>query len=119
MNPYALLGGVLLWVGSIAGAGWWAYGAGQDSELATQAREDKVRTIAADAAATAAATAISKIEVQRVEITQPMLREVREKRVYVDCRHSADGLRGLNAALTGRAEPPGAGQLPAASAPAR
>lgn len=108
-----------IWAASMAAAGWWAYEAGKDHEIAARAREDRAASAAAQIAATAAADAISKIEVQRVEITQPVLREVRERTVYRDCRHSPDGLRGVNAALTGRAEPVGGGELPAASAPGR
>lgn len=107
------------WAASLAAASWVAYGFGQDHEVAARAREDAAALVAADIAATKAAEAISKIEVQRVEITQPVLREVRERAVYRECRHTPDGLRGINAALTGRPEPVGGGELPAASAPGR
>jgi hypothetical protein len=110
----------VLWAASLGVTGWWFHGVGRDQEIATQAREDKIAKTAADASQTAAAVAISKIEVQRVEITQPVLREVRTKTVYLECKHTPDGLRGVNAALTGRtAEPARGGQLPAASAAGR
>ena len=76
MNPYLLLGAGLLWVASIAAAGWWAYGAGQDSELATQAREDRTAAIATESAASAAAAAINRIEVKHVTVRQQLEREV-------------------------------------------
>lgn len=114
MNLYALLGGAVMWAFSLAGAGWWAFETGRDVEIATQYRESAAAQKASQVAAAAAAAAIGKMEVQRVEITQPVLREVREKTVYRDCRHSPDGLRGINAALTGITESVGTGELPAA-----
>lgn len=119
MIPYLWLGIGVAWVASVAGAGWVAYDAGKDNEIAARVREDRAASAAAQIAATAAAEAISKIEVQRVEITQPVLREVRERTVYRECRHTPDGMRGVNAALTGTSEPAGGGELPAASAAGR
>jgi multidrug efflux pump subunit AcrA (membrane-fusion protein) len=119
VSLYGVLAVTIAWGASVTGAGWWAYNTGKDHEVAARAREDAAAMAAAQIAAAAAAEAISRIEVQRVEITQPMLREVREKTVYRECRHTPDGLRGVNAALTGHAEPAGAGELPAASAPGR
>lgn len=115
MSPWVLLAVIGAWISSL----WFAIGVGQDMEVAAHARENTAAASATAAATSAAAAAISRIEVQRVEITQPILREVRTKTVYMECRHTPDGLRGVNAALTGRAEPAGAGQLPAASAPDR
>lgn len=107
------------WVVSLAATAWWFYDAGKDSEIASQYRESIAAEKAAQTAANAAAKAISKIEVQHVQITQPVLREVREKTVYRECRHTTDGLWGVNAALTGATEPPSSGELPAASAAGR
>lgn len=117
MNPYTLLGGVLLWVASIAAAGWWSYGAGRDSEIASQAREDRTAAVATEAAASAAAHAISQIKVQHRTVTQEVQREVLERPVYRDCVHSPDQLQRINAALTGsRPEPAGGGLVPPAGA---
>lgn len=113
MNPWALLGGVVVWLASL----WYAFDFGRDHEAGEQARVDNTARLSRESAARAIGDALAKLEVQRVEITQPIIREVQQRVVYRDCRHTADGLRGLNAALTGRAEPVGAGQLPAASAP--
>ncbi len=115
MNPYALLA-IVLAVGAMTGGAYWqGRKDGSNAELATQKREEDVARVAGAAAAASAADAISKLEVQRVEITQPVLREVREKLVYRECKHSADGLRGVNAALTGISEPAGSSKLPATS----
>lgn len=117
MSPYAIIAAMLIFGAAVGGAYWQGRQDGGAACEAAEAREAKIATKASDAAASAAAHAISKIEVQRVEITQPVLREIRERTVYRDCKHSPDGLRGINAALTGRAEPAGGGELPAASAP--
>lgn len=121
MNPYALLGAGVLWVASLAAAGWWAYGAGQDAEIATQAREDKAAAVATQAAASAAAAAISKIEVRNVTIRQPLETIVRTEQVFRDCRSGPDALRLLNATpgiAPPQPQPPGGGELPAVG-PAR
>lgn len=113
LNPWLLLGGGLLWLASL----WAAFDFGRDVEQGTQALAERTAAAATKAATDATAEAISKIEVQRVEITQPVVREVRTNTVYAECRHTPDGVRGLNAALTGRAEPAGRGVMPAASTP--
>lgn len=117
MNLYALLLIGCTWAASVAGAGWWAYGAGQDAEIATQAREDKVAENAARIAADVSAAAIAKIKPQITTIKQETEREIRTNTIYADCRHSPEQLQRLNAALTGGgSEPAGGGQLPRADA---
>ena len=56
-----------------------------------------------DATLKAVALAISKIEVKSEKHIQPLLTEVRTNTVYrsVDCQHSADSMRHLNALITG------------------
>ncbi|MDY0748492.1 hypothetical protein SNE35_28590 [Paucibacter sp. R3-3] len=115
MNPYALLAAGGVWIGSIAAAGWWAYGAGRDAELATQAREDRAAVVATDAAASAAANAISHIEVKNVQIRQPLETIVRTETVFRDCRSGPDALRLLNSTpgIAAAASAADDGQLPA------
>jgi hypothetical protein len=118
VNLYALLGGLLAWLASVVAAAWWGIGVGQDREIATQAREEHVAAVATQAAASAAAEAISRIKVQHRTITQEVQREVLERPVYRDCVHSTDQLQRINAALTGAApEPAGRGIVPAADTP--
>lgn len=116
MNPWLLLGVGAAWVGSVGVAGLWAYGAGKDAELATQAREDKIAALASDAAASAAAAAISKIEVKHVNVRQQLEREVLTREVFRDCRSGPDAVRLFNSTLTagGAASAPAGGQLPGA-----
>jgi hypothetical protein len=96
------------WLASILGAGWWSFGAGRDSELATQYRENAAAAAAIDAATSAAARAISKIEVKQVTIRRQLEKQIIEKPVFRDCRSGPEALQALNAT-------PGI----AASAPAR
>ena len=111
MNPWAILGAVLL-VGGLTGA---AYRQGRtDGEakiVAQEARERELTAQAVDAANAAAARAISSIKVQHQTITQEVQRDVIEKPVYRDpgCVHDADSMRNINAALTGVAQPERAG----------
>lgn len=120
MNLTAVLVTALLWGASVAGAGWWAYGAGQDHCEAAQARDDRVAQVAYDSAASATASAIAKIEIKNTTITQKMQKEVYEKTVYRDCHSGPDAVRLLNSTIS--AATPGADTassvpMPGASAP--
>lgn len=86
MNPYFLLAGVIAWAASVAGAFFYGQGIGRDSEIATQAREDKVAVIAREAAASAVADSISKMQVKNVTIRQQLETQVRENTIYRDCK---------------------------------
>lgn len=109
----------LLLVASHFAAYLYGESAGDDHRTAVVAREQRVAEVATAAAASAAATAISHIEVQHVTIRQPLEREVRENTVYRDCRVTPDGMRLLNAAITGAEPAAAAGGVPSASAPGR
>jgi hypothetical protein len=70
-----------------------------------------------DQALAAAAKAIAKIEVKSEQHIQPLRTEIRTNTVYRDCAHTPDGLRHLNALITGEeSEPAGGGQLPSSNA---
>lgn len=116
MTPQTLLAAIVFWFASLVGVGWWGYGLGSDHELAIQKREDKAAAVATDAAASAAAHAISQIEVRNVTIKQAVETRIREVPVYRDCRHAAGVLDNINSALVG-GQPAGGGVMPAASAP--
>jgi dihydrodipicolinate reductase len=109
IGHYSILAGVAAWAGTL----FAAYKIGQDVEYAAQAREDAAVALASNAAASAAAHAISKLEVQRVTITSKAQTVVREVPVYVDCKHPAGMLDNINAA---RGIAPGGGKLPASGA---
>lgn len=78
-----------------------------------QAREERLVEKSLEASRKAVGEEIGKLEVKHVTVQRAIERETRTVPVYVDCRHSAGGLRGLNAALENRPLPAGAGELPA------
>lgn len=120
MSPYLLLVIVLAWGGSVAGAGYLGYGAGQDQVNAFNAKAADVVQATRESAQQAAAEAIAANRPKNTTIVNEVRREIQTNTVYAECKHSAAGLRGVNAALTGqRPEPAGGGQLPAADAAAR
>jgi len=116
MNPYLIITALV----AVMGAGWGGFRLGVDHQKATDAdRQEDVRR-AGEEAGKLAANAIAKMKPLQTTIQQEIQREILNNTVYVDCRHSPDGLRLLNAALTGgRAERTGGGQLPPPDAAAR
>ena len=119
MNPAAVLCALIT---LIAGAGV-VYVKGRADGRAVErdkhAAELSIEVRATAAAASAAADAISRIEVKHVTIRQALETQVREVPVFRDCHLPADSLRNLNAALTGAEPASAAGSVPAASAPDR
>jgi hypothetical protein len=116
MSPWFILASVGL-VGALTGGAYWQ--GRQDGEakiVAQEAREREIAAEAVDAALNASAQAIGAIKVQHRTITQEVQRDVIEKPVYRDpgCRHDADSLQRLNAALIGaaRPQPAGSGVVP-------
>ena len=115
MTPYIL---AALAAAALVGSGV-AYLTGRsDGEalaVAQDVRERHVAALASQAAASAAAAQIARIRVQHTTVRQEVEREIREKPVYVDCRHSPDQLQRLNAAITGAdSEPARDGRVPRA-----
>lgn len=118
INPYAILGGVLLLIATHGATAWWFHGAGHDSVIADQAEVEAIRQSTIKAADEGTARALSKLEIKHVTIKQQAQTVVREVPVYSDCRHDKRMLNAINAALTGD-EPIGDGVVPAASPPGR
>ncbi len=118
MSPALMLGALLVALAGAGGAYWQGRQDGRATCEADQARDTRVATLAADAAASAAAQAIGKIQVRHTTIRQEAEREILTRVEYRDCRHSAEQLQRINAALTDtdRAQPTGAGELPGAAA---
>lgn len=115
MNPYVILALVIAWGGSLAGTGWVAFGLGQDSEIAGQARDEAVRKQTFDAAQQGAAAAIAANKPINRTIVQRAEKEIYENTVYRDCRVPASGVQLANEAITGRKpEPAGGSKLPGA-----
>lgn len=103
---------------AVGGAYWQGRQDGRAAELATAVREQQLVAAAADKAASAAAEAIARIKVRHVTIRQEAEREIQTRVEYRDCRHSAEQLQRLNAAIAGAGgpDPLGGGQLPAPGA---
>lgn len=115
MTPYLIIGGLV----AAAGAFFYGVDVGEDRAIARQKTTQELVDAVYDKAQKGAADSIAAMEVKNVTITQPIRTEVRTNTVYRDCSHTPDGLRALNAAITGRAEPIGGLKLPRAdTAPA-
>lgn len=120
MNPYILLALVIGWGASVAGAGWYGIGLGEDRIIAKQASDDKTRQETREAAQLGAADAIAKLKPINTTIVQKTQREIRENTVYAECRVPASGVQLANQAITGRpAEPAGGGGLSSTDATKR
>jgi hypothetical protein len=111
-NPWIIVA-VLI---ALAGAYFKGHNDGSDAAEGQQAREDNIALVARAAALDVTAKAIAGIKVKNTTIKQATERVVHENIVYRDCKHTPDGLRLINAALTGRAEPADRGQLPGTDA---
>ncbi|OWQ92043.1 hypothetical protein CDN99_06705 [Roseateles aquatilis] len=103
ISPWLIIGAAAL----AGGAYWQGRQDGRDSQLAEAARDTVVAAIASEAAASAAAEAISKITVTHRTIRQELQRDIVEKPVYrdPDCRTGSDSLRRFNSAIPGSAQP--------------
>lgn len=112
MNPYTLLAGGAALVAALGGSFLYGRTVGMDSVIAEQERTRQAIAEVFDKAQQGAAAAIADMEIKNVTITQPIRTEVRTRTVYAECKHTPDGLRALNAAITGRAEPIDPGELP-------
>jgi hypothetical protein len=95
LNPWVLLGGLVVLIAAFGGG----YMTGKDMIEGQVAREERAALIARNEALKVTAAAIATIEVKNTTIKQKVEREVREKTIYRECKHTPDGLRGINSAL--------------------
>lgn len=119
MNPTLLLAVILGWGATVGGAFLYGVGVGQDQEIATQAREDKIAQISRAAAAMEAASAIAGIKVNHTTIRQNAAKEIIRDPIYLDCNHPDAVRRLLDSALANGAAasaPAGGGKLPPSDA---
>lgn len=115
-NPWVIVGIVAFYLASLGTAGYKGYQMGEDHVIAENAKLVSVEVRTRDAALAATGEAISQIKVNNVTVRQKAETITRERVVYSDCKHDDDGLRLINEALTGQAQPAPVGQLPAAGA---
>lgn len=116
MSPWALLGLLLVWAGSLAWATNWGIDTGKARCEAAGAREEALVAKVADAAASGAAAAIVKVNVRHQTVIQEVQHDVVEKPVYRDCRSGDDAVRLFNSTIPGAAASavlPGGRALPA------
>ena len=100
MNPYFLLAIVVSVGVAVTGSYYQGRKDGENHCIAEQARDEAVAQIASDAAASAAAKAISQIEIRHTTVRQQAQTEIRREPVYIDCRHPESVKRMLDSALT-------------------
>jgi hypothetical protein len=112
--PWLILG-VSLLVAASGATGYYKGGQHKADAIAAQtARDAAVAQKAQDAALNAAAARVVELDIQSKTVHSKTQVIVREVPVYRDCRNTPDGLRNINEALTGEAQPPADDKLPAA-----
>lgn len=107
INPWVILAAVVAVIAAYMGGRH----DGREIADAQRLRDEQVARQVFDQAQAAAAGEIAKIKVRNVTVQQTLEKEIHEKPVYRDCRHTPDGLRSINAALAGT-EPADRGKLP-------
>lgn len=103
VNPYALLGGVLLWLASLVGVGTWMYGAGGDAQqVEDQAQFDRINTERgqqkdqADVKYRAKQAEVIALQAERDGFKNQLEKERNDRRMETDAlrtRYSGVGLR--------------------------
>lgn len=100
INPWL----VVAWLASLAivgaGAGLYAWNARADKCELDALRIDQAATAARDAAIKAAADAIAGIDIKHTTINRRVEREVIEKPVYKECRHTPEMMETITEAMT-------------------
>lgn len=100
---YALI--LMAWVSSVAGAYLYAYNsgytAGNNAELNRQVEIKQAIEETRELARQGAASEIANIKIQSTTIQGKVTTLARDNPVYRDCKHTPDGLRLINEALTG------------------
>lgn len=107
----------LAWALSLGAGVYQAFQYGQQAEQGKQAAAKDLLRETREQAQQGAAEAIAKLAPVNKTIVQRIQNETQTNVVYRECRHTPDGLRDLNQAITGvRADVAGSGKLPGASA---
>ena len=119
LNPTVVLA-IVAAVGVSSGLGYWrGVSVTENSIAADIAREEQLAQRIFDEAIAATASEISKIEILNTTIKQKVEREIRTEKIYLECRHTGDTFRLLNAILegTGSTESFSDFELPVVDAP--
>jgi len=91
MNPWPLLLAVVLF----AAGGFGGWRAAMDHRDALELADGRGRAEALEAVA----TELAKVKIVQRNTTQILEKEVREKLVYTECKHTPEALKALNSAL--------------------
>lgn len=101
-SPSIILSAILALILSCGGAFIGGYRHGYNVSEGKQAQIAVAIKQTQEAAALGTAAEIAKIKVVNQTIRQTLEKEIYEKPVYIDCKHTALGLQSVNAALTGQ-----------------
>lgn len=116
MNPYLIIAALV----ACLGAGWGGFTLGVDHQKASESDKKELLEEAVGILSDASAKAIAKIRVNNTTIKQEVERETHTNTIYADCKHSDNGLRLVNSALTNsEPKPADGGKLPPPDTPAR
>lgn len=113
---YSYIATGLITAAALAYSHYWTYERGVEHEKAQQSEvQDLLRKVKEDAQQ-GAADAIGKIQLKQITIRQTLQKEILKEPVYINCKHTPDGLRAVNNALEGFREtgPDGTDKLPEA-----
>ena len=103
VNPWIVIG-VMVAILTAGAVGYWRGGVNTKSRIESDiARENQIARVAYDNALKATAEQIANIKIVNTTVRQELEREIRKEPVYLDCRHSDDVKRLLDAVLTGQA----------------
>jgi len=116
--PWMIIGATAAVAGVLTGTFLYGVSVGVDRAAVRQRTMEQVAAEAVRQRDLKMADVLAQIEVKNVEITQPVIREVRTRIQYRECKHDPAGLRAVNDAITGRPQPPSGGSVPPAG-PAR
>lgn len=101
MKPWLILGGVVIWVASIAGSYMFGDTNGENRQ---KVHENEIKQAIEDTreqAKLGAADAIAKQKVKHTVIQGKVQTIIKDNPVYRDCEHTDDAFRLLNDAITG------------------
>lgn len=100
LSPWLIIAWLVSLAAVAAGSGLYAWGARGDKCELDGLRIEQAATSARDAAIEAASEAIAGISVKHTTINRKVEREVVERAVYKECRHTPEMLEAIREAMT-------------------
>jgi hypothetical protein len=100
INPWYIVG-LLVGVITLTSTAYnYGYNNGVNKVEAAQTRDNDLIAKVEERAMLGAANEIAKIQLKQTTIYNKVQKEVQTNTVYRECKHTADGLRSINEALT-------------------